>query len=64
MLSNLTEESVKHKFGKNWCQRIGIKVVMSAVFLVKYTNKKSTYKASYALWFELSLSVFNGFMRN
>ena len=58
------EEKFKHTFNKNYRHRIDIKVVTSAVFLVTYRNKRSTCKASYALWFLLRLSVFNRFVKN
>ena len=34
------------------------KVITPPVFLVAYTNKRSTCKALYALWFELCVDVF------
>ena len=44
---------------KNWCQELIHKVITSAVFLVTYTKKRNTHKASYAMWFALHLSMFN-----
>ena len=38
-------------------QKLPYKVTMSAVFLFTYTNKRSTCKALYALWFYLLVSV-------
>ena len=47
----MENESVKHRFRKIWRQRIDIKFVTSAVFLVTYTDKRNTGKALYALLF-------------
>ena len=44
--SETMHESVKYTFSKYWRQRIDIKVIMSAVFLVTYAKTRSTCKAS------------------
>ena len=49
-LSKIIQERFKKKFSKKiQIQKLIFKVVTSAVFLVKYTNKRNTCKALYAL---------------